>query len=92
MGMRTARVKFWTKNGYSKPYNYIIGDAVANVVKQGEWVIVESSRSKYGIGVFDGFEDVTDPDKLEIITKEVVADTDLYEEEEEETELWEGVL
>jgi len=35
---------------------------------------------------------VTDPDKLEIITKEVVADTDLYEEEEEETELWEGVL
>ena len=92
--MKTAKVKFYSKNGYSKPYNYLVDDYIGKQLSRGEWVVVESARSKYGIGLFDGFEDVTDQDKLSIIDKAVVQGTEIIEDgfEDEESPVWEGVL
>ena len=65
-----ARIRFPNKTGLSKTYDYNIAPEVAEETGKGDYVVVESARSDYSVGVFDhATEEVDDPS---IVEKSVV--------------------
>ena len=65
-----ARIRFPQQSGLSKTYDYQIAPEVAAETGKGDYVVIESARSDYAVGVFDhATEEVADPS---IVTKSVV--------------------
>ena len=65
-----AQVRFIQKNGLSNTYDYSIPDALVNKVSAGDYVVIESSRTDYSVGVLHKVvAEVADP---KIVTKGVV--------------------
>ena len=66
-----AKVSFVKKDeSLSDPYDYSIDNTLTYALEKDDFVLVESSRSVYGVGVFVGLaEEVSDPS---IVTKAVL--------------------
>lgn len=56
---------------YSQPYNFKIRPELAAILQKGQQVVV-ATRYGYSIGEFLGLETITDPAKIQIITKSVL--------------------
>ena len=71
-----AKVSFVKKDEtLSDPYDYSIDNKLAYALEKDDFVLVESSRSVYGVGVFVGLADeVSDPS---IVTKAVLQRLDV---------------
>lgn len=65
-----AKVRFIQQNGLSKTYDYQIGDDLAKEVTPGDYVVIQSAKSDYSVGVLHQIVDkVDDPS---IVTKAAV--------------------
>lgn len=66
----------------SKTYDFKIDPDLADQMEQGDIVVIESSRTLYGTGVFIGTsEEVANPD---IVTKSVIQKVDAPKFEKED--------
>lgn len=82
--MKCAVVVFVYNGKESKEYYYKIEEHLEKALSPDEFVIVESAKNIYGIGVFKRVDNVVDKQTLDIVTKEVVQDTGLYYTPEDE--------
>ena len=71
-----AKIAFVKKDEkLSDPYDYSIDNTLAYALEKDDFVLVESSRSVYGVGVFVALtEEVADPS---IVTKAVLQRLDV---------------
>lgn len=80
--MIVAECVFKNAKGFSQPYHYAISEKIAEKLEPNTYVVVSSARTKYGIAIFKGIAEVTDPQQIKIITQHVVCEIkDQYQEE-----------
>lgn len=65
-----AQIRFPQREGLSKTYDYSISADLAKDVKPGDYVVIQSARSDYSVGILDNITDVVD--NQDIVTKAVV--------------------
>lgn len=78
--MVVAKVGFITKGAVGSVYSYLVEDSVFNKLEHGQWVIIESERSKYGLGVFMGASEDQDQENKPFTWKKIIMGTDLPKE------------
>lgn len=75
-----AQIRFPQRDGLSKTYDYEISAELASEVVPGNYVVIQSARSDYSVGILDNLtEKVADPD---IVTKSVVQKVDVPKNKE----------
>jgi hypothetical protein len=79
--MVVATVKFHGKDGLGTPYSYLADEELAAHTDEGSWVIVESDRSKYNLGVFCGMSEDQDYLNKPFVMKKIIMATGLPKEE-----------
>lgn len=79
--MIVAQCQFENSKGLSQPYSYAIDPRLAEQLMPGADVVVTGSRNRYGVAVFAGLKEITDPEELKLVTQHVCCEIrDEYKE------------
>lgn len=65
-----AKIRFPQKDGLSKSYDYQISDDLAKEIQPGDYVVIESARPDYSVGVLHAVVDAVDDPA--IVTKAAI--------------------